>query len=111
MAIPKKGTRIITIDDVNYRWLIRRKATYGQTDYGIGRIHVAIEHAENPGTKLHIYTDKGHAHDYATKTVSPVTPGDISKWIKGALSLEWSPEIKGPQFSVSIQEGVMELRN
>lgn len=32
MAIPKKGSRLIVVDDTTYRWLIRRKATYMQAD-------------------------------------------------------------------------------
>ncbi|MFI6297620.1 hypothetical protein ACIBEJ_38915 [Nonomuraea sp. NPDC050790] len=33
MAIPKKGSRLITVDGVRYRWRIRHKPSYGQ---GIG---------------------------------------------------------------------------
>lgn len=111
MAIPKKGTRTITVEKDIYRWLIRRKATYGQSDYGIGRIHVAIEHAENPGTTLFIYTDREHPKDWNTKNVIPVTPSDISNWIKQALELDWEPEKKGPQLSFSIKEGKMKKSN
>lgn len=109
MAIPKKGTRKITVDTQEYRWLIRKKATYGQTDYGIGRIHVAVEYAENPGTTLFIYTDRKHPKDIETNQVIPVTPSDISLWIKQSIALGWQPEKKGPQFSVEIKEGQMIL--
>ena len=111
MAIPKKGTRTIIVDEENYRWLIRRKATYGQTDYGIGRIHVAIEHADNPGTTLFVYTDREHPKDWNTKKVIPVMPSDISNWIKQALELKWEPQEKGSQLSVSIEEGEMKKWN
>lgn len=30
MAIPKKGSRLITIDDMTFRWCVRRKPTYCQ---------------------------------------------------------------------------------
>ncbi|WP_262509589.1 hypothetical protein [Tenacibaculum jejuense] len=43
MAIPKKGTRKIDVDGLKFRWLIRKKATYTQSVYGIGKLHVAIE--------------------------------------------------------------------
>ena len=110
MAIPKKGARTINVDNEIYKWLIRKKATYTQSDYGIGRIHVAIEHAENPGTTLFIYTDREHPKDWSTKNVIPVIPSDISYWIDQALELNWEPEKKGPQFSVSIEEGKMKKR-
>jgi hypothetical protein len=34
MSIPKTGSRIISVEGVKYRWRIRRKATYLQSDYG-----------------------------------------------------------------------------
>ncbi len=105
MAIPKKGTRKIIVDNIVYRWLIRRKATYGQADYGNGKIHVAIELEQNPGTTLFIITDRGHPKDYNTITVVPVTPSDISNWIKQALALDWKPETKDSQFSGFIEKG------
>jgi hypothetical protein len=110
MAIPKKGTRKITVGNATYLWLIRRKATYNQTDYGIGCIHVAVEHAEVPGTTLVIYTDKGHPKDYGTGKVIPVTPSDVSEWIIQAKDLGWQPEIKGPQLSVEIVSGEMRIK-
>lgn len=109
MAIPKKGTRAITVGEDQYRWLIRRKATYGQSVYGIGRIRVAIQHAETPGTTLSIITDRKHPHDIKTKSVIPVTPSDISNWIKQALELNWKPSQKGIPFSVLIEDGKMKL--
>lgn len=47
MAIPKKGSRKITVNNLVFRWLIRRKATYSQVDYGFGKLHVAIELERN----------------------------------------------------------------
>ena len=107
MTIPKKGTRTITIDKDAYKWLIRRKATYGQSDYGNGKINVAIE---NPGTSLFICTDIEHPKDWNTKIVTPVTPSDISNWIKQALELNWEPEKKGLPLSTSIEDGQMKKK-
>lgn len=38
MAIPSRGARNISVDNSNYRWLIRRKETYLQVDYGSNRL-------------------------------------------------------------------------
>lgn len=54
MAIPKKGARNIKVNGESYRWLIRRKATYCQTDYGDGVLHVAVEHINKESSTLHI---------------------------------------------------------
>lgn len=105
MAIPKKGSRTITVNGVNHRWLIRKKATYNQVDYGNGYLHVAIDVEENPSTTLVIYTNIEHPNDWATKTIVPITPRMVSNWISMAIELGWKPNEKGPQFLVSINEG------
>ena len=107
MAIPKKGARMITVGKDTYKWLIRRKATYEQGDYGIGRIHVAIENIESPNTTLFILTDREHPKDWNTKNVAPVTPADIANWIIQALELNWQPKEKGSPLSVYIENGEM----
>lgn len=109
MSIPKKGTRKITVDKEEYRWLIRRKATHSQSDYGTGCIHVAIEHTEESGTTLLVYTDRKHPKDWSTNTVVSVTPSDITKWITQALKLDWEPKRQGPQLAVEIEGDEMRI--
>ena len=109
MAIPKKGTRKITVNDLAFRWLIRRKATYGQTDYGIGKLHVAVELEENPGTSLFIFTDRKHPKDYGAEKINPVKPSDISNWIKQALEIGWNPLKSGNPFRTKIVNEKMEM--
>ncbi|MBV7270619.1 hypothetical protein [Winogradskyella luteola] len=109
MAIPKKGTRKIVVNKLNFRWLIRKKATYTQSDYGIGKLHVAIELEENPGTSLFIYTDRNHPKDIGTEIVNPVKPSDIAKWIQQALELGWNPSKSGTPFCTKTINEKMEL--
>jgi hypothetical protein len=52
MSIPKKGTRKIMVDGEPFIWLIRRQATNMQADYGCGNLHVAVQHAQEPGSVL-----------------------------------------------------------
>jgi hypothetical protein len=52
MSIPKKGTRKIIVDGQPFIWLIRRQATNMQADYGCGNLHVAVQHAEEPGGRV-----------------------------------------------------------
>ncbi len=111
MSIPKKGARNIKVEDEYYKWLIRKKATYLQSDYGYGYIHVAIQHTEDSGTVLIVYTDKKHPKDLNTVEISSVTPFDIAKWIINAIKLGWKPKQKGAQFSVKIENGKMVILN
>lgn len=98
MGIPKKGSRKITVDGENFIWLIRRKATYNQTDFGIGFLNVAVEHAEESGSKLVILTDKLHPKDWSTTEVKPVTPLEVSSWINQAIKAGWQPKKSGKPF-------------
>ncbi|MEG4502330.1 hypothetical protein QUA81_00255 [Microcoleus sp. F6_B4] len=43
---------IPTMDEEAFIWLIRRQATNTQAESGCGHLHVAVEHAEQPGSVL-----------------------------------------------------------
>lgn len=101
MAIPKKGARKISVAGKEYLWLIRRKATYSQTCFGIGYLHVAIQKVDCPKTIV-IHTDRQHPKDYETKTVRPIKPADVERWILEALDLGWKPECAGGQINIDI---------
>ncbi len=95
MAIPKTGSRCIVEAGVKHRWRIRHKATHGQSDYGIGFLHVAVELFDAPGTMAVFWTDRPHPADWATARVQAITPMDVSNWIAKALALSWRPGTKG----------------
>lgn len=100
MGIPRKGSRKITTEGEEYRWLVRRKATYSQADYGSGKIQVAIEHAKERGATLHVETGRPHPKDWSTVKVVPVTPADISLWIAKAIQKGWDPKNAGPTYRI-----------
>ncbi|MDZ8054575.1 MAG: hypothetical protein RMX68_008455 [Aulosira sp. ZfuVER01] len=99
MSIPKRGTRKIVVDGEPFIWLIRRQATNSQADYGCGYIHVAVEHAQVPGSVLVIYTDKPHPQNWIAE-VKPVKPSDAARWILQAIQAGWKPKILGAPFVV-----------
>jgi hypothetical protein len=98
VATRKTGSRRLTVDGVTYRWRIRKRETYSQADYGSGKLHVAVELAEDPGTVLVLYTDRPHPADWGTEQVVPVRPSDVAGWVREALAAGWLPSVSGPQF-------------
>jgi len=102
MTIPRKGSRKVIVDGEAYRWLVRRKATYSQVDYGNGKIHVAVEHVEKHGTTLLVQTNHPHPQDWATEHVVPVTPADIATWIQIAITNGWCPKEPGATFHQAV---------
>lgn len=109
MAISKKGSRNIIVNELVFRWLIRRKATYSQMDYGIGYLNVAIELFSDPKNTLVIFTDRRHPKDIGNPKIKPITPSDIRIWIEEALNLGWKPFENGRQFRTKIVNGKMQL--
>ena len=109
MSIPKKGTRKIIVDGKRFIWLIRRQATNMQADYGCGNLHVAVQHAQEPGSVLVIITDRPNPQGLTpTNEVKPVTPSDAAQWIRQAVQLGWQPQLPGITFEVRIAGLFME---
>ena len=75
----KKGTRKIIVDGEAFLWLIRRQPTYMQECFHGGNLHVAVEHAEQPGSVLVIITDLPHPQGLVSKQeVKPIIPSDVT---------------------------------
>jgi hypothetical protein len=98
MAAPKTGSRQIVVDNVVYRWRIRRRATSLQSDYGSGKLHVSVELFARSGAVLILHSDRPHPADWSTERVEPVCPADVAAWIRLALQIGWEPTVSGPQF-------------
>lgn len=87
MALPKKHSRLITVDGVTYRWRVRHRRTYCQ-DMGwspltfaaeLANVHRRVLVAELPGT--------GYPGNCLGPAGSVVTPATAAVIIQTALSL------------------------
>jgi len=105
MAIPKKGSRKIVVDDVIYRWRIRWKPTYDQ-DCHDHCLCAAVELYENPQNVLHIaFSWARYNKLYPPFELEPVTPKHIEAAVKDALKEGWSPTGTG-NFQVVHNKGL-----
>jgi hypothetical protein len=78
MAIPKKGSRTVTVKEVRYRWRIRSKPTHNQWDYA-GHFTVAVERAEQPSPCVLLsHTRFPRADILRDCTMKSVTPSGCS---------------------------------
>lgn len=112
MAMPKTGSRQITVDGVAYRWRVRHRAHPFTTLNWDGRIHVSVELAEEPGSVLVVFTGHQHSRDIDTYPpgVAPVLPSNVAEWIRRSLAAGWQPAEPGPQFHVLPRAGRVERR-
>ena len=78
MALARKGTRLITINQTQYRWTVA-------PDHEPG-VAIVTELAENPGQRLVVWFD--HA--------TILAPGLVRHTILWALATEWQPHHPGP---------------
>ena len=94
MAIPKKGSRKIVVDNVLYRWRIRWKPSYSQ-ECQDNCLCAAAEIYENPQSALHIAFPWARYKLYSSFNVEPVTPRHIELMIRKALEKGWQPNKNG----------------
>jgi hypothetical protein len=100
MAIPKKGSRKFTVDGITYRWLIRRKPTYGQ---GIqGGMNIAIEQiAAKDTTTLVTWLARNRPDNWIVPNYTSISPADIENYIRTAIKQGWKSDEAGKTFIVS----------
>lgn len=96
MSVRKTGSRLITVNDVQYRWRIRRKAPYDQWAYGDGTLTISIERANDPGSVLVAHTNHPHPESVGTVTPVPITPRHVAECIRQAIAEGWKAERNGP---------------
>ncbi len=88
MALPKKKSRKIIVDELAYRWL-----TSGN-DYGID---IYVELYDKPGQLLWGRAD--YRYD-ANRQQLGVTPSDVESLIREALVKGWAPGTTGKDFKL-----------
>lgn len=99
MAIPKKGSRKITVDGVDYRWTIRKKPTYSQA-LCQGNVLAAVELYDKPFSVLSINFPWVRYDNWFGIAEQPVTPKHIEQCIRRAIAKGWKPEINGNAFKI-----------
>ncbi|GAA3746928.1 hypothetical protein HDA32_001449 [Spinactinospora alkalitolerans] len=100
MALPQKGSRIITVDGVAYRWRVRSRPTYSQ---GIGQAPMtfAVELADSPGRTLVVTTPHPHPGNWMGASATAITPAAVAASIRAALDEGWRPDSPGATYRLS----------
>jgi len=92
MAIPRKGSRTVTVKGVRYRWRIRGKPTYCEAAFA-DRFSVAVERVAPPSRcVLLLSADFPRPDNWLGHASKSVTPRMIAASIEDALAHGWQPE-------------------
>jgi hypothetical protein len=102
MAIPKKGSRPITVDGSDYRWLIRRKPTYVQGN-GWTPMTLAISAAVPRAPSLVVTLATNRPDAWVGAEVDAITPRDVAALIRLGIARGWNPATPGGQLQLDVQ--------
>jgi hypothetical protein len=101
VAMPRKGSRLITVGGVEYRWLVRHKPTYAQGTCQ-SPLTVAVELATHPGAVAVLVLPHAHPCNWMAAPTAPVQPATVAHGIRKALGGGWDPGQPGSQHRVTL---------
>jgi hypothetical protein len=101
VALVRKGSRLITVDGVVYRWAVRRKPTYSQGN-GWTPLTFAVERADVSGAVLVISLSVAHSRNWLGLPPITVRPGMVASCIRQALAGGWQPMRAGSPFRMTL---------
>ena len=101
MAIPKKKSRLISVDGLEYRWLIsfNRDAPF----YRI--VTIAVQLSNSPRTKLIVYPIGVDVNFVDYDRDEPFTPKVVEQFIRRARDTGWKPTDSSGTFLLGDRSG------
>jgi len=87
MAIPRRKTRLISVDGLEYRWLI----TFPRSGPLSRIVTIAVELCSSPGTKLVVYPVGVDVNFVDYDRGDPITPKVVERFIRSAVANGWTP--------------------
>jgi hypothetical protein len=101
VAMPSKGSRLITVDGRPYRWRVRKRPTYSQ---GIAQspLSFAVEAAHGRGAVLVVTAPVAHPGNWMGDLSGAVTPAVVAVMVLQARSDGWRADQAGPAHHISV---------
>ncbi|MED7926262.1 hypothetical protein SMD20_18545 [Nonomuraea sp. LP-02] len=101
MAIPKKASRLITVDGTVFRWRVRHKPTY---DEGMAwsPLSFAVERAEEPGAVLMVSLPYARPDNWLGERAIAIRPALVVGCIRRAVEQGWNSGQPGAGFALTV---------
>ncbi|MGW0801813.1 hypothetical protein [Nonomuraea sp. NPDC002799] len=103
MAMPKKGSRRITVDGTVYHWCVSHRPTYTKGKSWIP-FTFAAERAGEPGGVLVVSLPCARPDNWAGERTIAVRPILVSACIRRAAEQGWNSRQPGPAFTLTVTE-------
>jgi hypothetical protein len=100
VAIPRRGSRLIAVNDGVYRWRVRHKPTYCQAT-ALRPLSFVVERAENPAGVLVVSLPAARPDNWLGAPATAIRPALVATCIRRALEQGWRPGQPGPAFTLS----------
>lgn len=107
MALTKKGSRLVTVDGVVYRWRVRGRPTYAQA-LGERPLAFAVEQADCKGSVLLVSMPQDHPSNWTGGPSIPVLPSEVAAVIRKALGEGWRPSQPAAAFRTTAPDASQE---
>jgi hypothetical protein len=104
MAITKKGSRRIVVEDISYHWSVRSRPTYSQ-GLADSTLTFAIQLEDIGKTTLVVCTSAYRPDNWFHRQSIVVTPSIVRQCILEALEKGWTPQKNGSPFLLNYLAG------
>ncbi|MEV6305558.1 hypothetical protein AB0M02_39510 [Actinoplanes sp. NPDC051861] len=96
-----KGSRLITVDGLAYRWRVRRRPTHSQA-LAWAPLSFAVERADRHGCVLIATMPGAHPRNWRGTGSAAVLPSIVATVIRQARERGWHPDSPGPAFRLAV---------
>jgi hypothetical protein len=103
VTLASKGSRRIVVDDLVFRWLVRRRPTYCQ-GLGWAPLTFVTELVDASGASLVVALPYAHPGNWLGLPTTSVRPATVAAGIRKAMAAAWQPRRPGPAFTLSLDE-------
>lgn len=103
MSLARKGSRRIVVDQVAFRWAVRRRPTYCQAN-GWTPLRFVVHRADRPGSVLVVSLPYAHPGNWLGLPSTAVRPVLVALAVRRALAAGWQPTRPGPPFTLTFRD-------
>ncbi|MEU8205955.1 hypothetical protein [Streptosporangium sp. NPDC049046] len=101
MAMPRKGSLLISVDSTAFRWRVRHKPTYHQGN-GWSPLTVTVERAEEPRRVLAVSLPCARPDNWLGERTIAVRPALVTGCVRRAVAQGWNPGQRGSAFTLTV---------
>ncbi|MEU4228629.1 hypothetical protein AB0F17_30415 [Nonomuraea sp. NPDC026600] len=103
MAMPKRGSRLITVDGTVFRWRVSHKPTY-RKGTGSSPLTFAVERAQEPGSILMVTLSCARPDNWNGERTIVVRPVLVAGCVRRAVEQGWNSSRSGATFTLTVAE-------